>query len=744
MTSRVSPHADMEMYSLNDEDADEPDDREINKGLRQLPSRSAHRSLHRTSTRRRRQSSAGRGSVKSTHDVEVVNIEDFVSDETEEDLVDPKELNQPMSQKRRYKRSVKNFKEQKEISRWKAFRLRVAMYWQLTTSSISEWSRDLELWKGHLKEVEGRFGNGVLSFFIFLKWLLFLNLVIFFLEFGLVSLPTIIITGNNTAPPSSNSCNFEQLKPISVSSRSLADVVIDSITGQGWINSTLMFYAGYPRSKLLSKDEVEYDLPLAYLLVGAGYFFVSLLLMVRNLARSFQESYIESGGTSTSFCNKVFASWDYCISNENTAKVKSQNIVQSIRAELAEEERLIKVQNRTLGQKCRLYTLRGVISIFVVILLGGAVYAIIITVQISIDPTFQQAAAKINSFLQTLLSFAPSLTITILNLVLPIVFNALSSFEDWSPGFEVSINMFRTVLLKLASIAVLMITLYVQVEKKCNEDEDSCCQQNWENQIASQMYMLIWIDFFLQVVVALVVTTIWKLLYKHTACFKKLPFGLPEFDIPKHVLTLVYGECLIWIGTFFSPLMPAMGVIKLFILFYVEKVSLMYNNEPSQRVYQGTRSNYLFTVLLLISFLMCLVAVGWGITRVRPSCIGPFSNVNCEETKRILGVLSTEINTWPTWLQEIIKYVGTAAFIFPVMMIVCLMLYYFRSMMKSHLHMIEMLKDQLVLEGRDKRFLMEKLVHDTKIPRGYEDDDGSFSAGGLTQQATRQPADNFF
>ncbi|XP_015762536.1 PREDICTED: uncharacterized protein LOC107341606 [Acropora digitifera] len=127
MTSRVSPHADMEMYSLNDEDADEPDDREINKGLRQLPSRSAHRSLHRTSTRRRRQSSAGRGSVKSTHDVEVVNIEDFVSDETEEDLVDPKELNQPMSQKRRYKRSVKNFKEQKEISRWKAFRLRVAM-----------------------------------------------------------------------------------------------------------------------------------------------------------------------------------------------------------------------------------------------------------------------------------------------------------------------------------------------------------------------------------------------------------------------------------------------------------------------------------------------------------------------------------------------------------------------------------------------------------------------------------------
>jgi len=42
-----------------------------------------------------------------------------------------------------------------------------------------------------------------------------------------------------------------------------------------------MFYAGYPDTHLTSDDDVEYDLPLAYLLVGGGYFFVSLLLMVR-------------------------------------------------------------------------------------------------------------------------------------------------------------------------------------------------------------------------------------------------------------------------------------------------------------------------------------------------------------------------------------------------------------------------------------------------------------------------------
>ena len=50
---------------------------------------------------------------------------------------------------------------------------------------------------------------------------------------------------------------------------------------QGWINTTLMFYAGYPDTELRSEQDVEYNLPLAYLLVGGSYFFLSLILMVR-------------------------------------------------------------------------------------------------------------------------------------------------------------------------------------------------------------------------------------------------------------------------------------------------------------------------------------------------------------------------------------------------------------------------------------------------------------------------------
>ena len=50
---------------------------------------------------------------------------------------------------------------------------------------------------------------------------------------------------------------------------------------KGWINTTIMFYSSYPATTLVSDDgDTTYKLPLAYLLVGAAYLILSLLLMV--------------------------------------------------------------------------------------------------------------------------------------------------------------------------------------------------------------------------------------------------------------------------------------------------------------------------------------------------------------------------------------------------------------------------------------------------------------------------------
>lgn len=67
-----------------------------------------------------------------------------------------------------------------------------------------------ELWKGHMKEVEGNFGTAVVSYFIFLRWLFLMNLVIFILWFGLVVIPQLVWVAETDAPrtPSQLSCVF--------------------------------------------------------------------------------------------------------------------------------------------------------------------------------------------------------------------------------------------------------------------------------------------------------------------------------------------------------------------------------------------------------------------------------------------------------------------------------------------------------------------------------------------------------
>ena len=55
--------------------------------------------------------------------------------------------------------------------------------------------------------------------------------------------------------------------------------------------------------------------------------------------------------------------------------------------------------------------------------------------------------------------------------------------------------------------------------------------------------------------------------------FAKKKVGRQEFDIPKNVLDLIYGQVLLWLGAFFSPLLPAIVVIKNFVTFYLKMVS---------------------------------------------------------------------------------------------------------------------------------------------------------------------------
>lgn len=67
-----------------------------------------------------------------------------------------------------------------------------------------------------MKEVEGHFGTAVVSYFIYLRWLFIMNLVIFAIWFGLVVIPNVVYVAVEDPPrtPSQLSCVY----PFSISS----------------------------------------------------------------------------------------------------------------------------------------------------------------------------------------------------------------------------------------------------------------------------------------------------------------------------------------------------------------------------------------------------------------------------------------------------------------------------------------------------------------------------------------------
>lgn len=48
--------------------------------------------------------------------------------------------------------------------------------------------------------------------------------------------------------------------------------------------------------------------------------------------------------------------------------------------------------------------------------------------------------------------------------------------------------------------------------------------------------------------------------------------GTLEFQVPDEVLGLIYAQTVVWVGSFFCPLLPLINTAKLLILFCLKKV----------------------------------------------------------------------------------------------------------------------------------------------------------------------------
>ncbi|NXM30828.1 TMC7 protein, partial [Oxyruncus cristatus] len=603
----------------------------------------------------------------------------------------------------------------KYLSKWKKWKKASSRSLKKALHEAKGLSSYLVLWRHEILSIEGTFGTGIQSYFSFLRFLVLLNFVIFILMFSFITLPTIIFDYGifNSTVANISPKNIEYNCTIYEPSGNKGLVYFytyfqDLLSGTGFLELTRLFY-GYYTVDAVWISVMRYNLPLAYLLATFAYLALSLICIIKRSVEGFKQNLVDDADPFQTYCNKVFAGWDFCITDPNAALLKHRSLLYELRMDLGEERLKQKISDRTIKEKLHIYSLRIFINIIVIAILSGCFYSIYRVTVFSQEKS--EDISNMNFLANLFVQYLPSIVITLANFIGPQIFSFLIKFEDYLPAFEIILTLVRCVFLRLANIGVLLFSLWSQISD-CAADKCEPCGYNyklypcWESDVGQEMYKLMIFDFIIILAVTLFVDFPRKLLVTHCSCRPLQWFGLAEFRISDNVLEMVYGQTICWIGTFFSPLLPAIATVKYFIIFYIKKISLIHTQKPADKPIRASSSKLFFLAVLLIGLLLAFIPVGVSIASIPSSkACGPFRNFNTS-----WEVVPDTIRGFPEVLQQIFFGMASQAFAVPLFIVICLVMFYVMALAGAHKRAIEQLKEQLVLESHDKMFLIRKIT----------------------------------
>ncbi|OPJ70681.1 transmembrane channel-like protein 5 isoform B [Patagioenas fasciata monilis] len=482
-------------------------------------------------------------------------------------------------------------------------------------NSLAEYFHLLRLWHGTLKIIGAEFGTSVLSYFIFLKWLLTFNLFSFLINFGFITIP-----------------QFFAAEPNNVSFTGL-----ELFTGAGYFQQTVLYYGFYTNATISKiKNGPSYNMQLAYIFTVGIYFAICFLILLLSMAKSFCRNFINPQ-TYSGNAIRLLCTWDFNITNEKAVKLKQKNLSTQIK------EDLMEVNREVLNLSVRERLVRIVIHLVSwAASLGTAVAACAGVYFLSIN----NAKLFVNWHKNDLESQAATLLLPIvtslLNTFIPLFYSWLGHLERFqTPGYQIYVTITR--------------------------------------------------------IIGTAVCASW---------------GPPEFDIGRNVLELIYVQTLTWIGILFSPLLPGIQMISFSIVFYVKKVSLMMNCQPPRKAWRTAQMMTSFMFLLFFpSFVGVLSVIGVTVWRLKPSeeC-GPFrglSSMYAAVSNWIKILEGYTASKWVVWIYS--NLITSALFFFILSVLVLIITYLYWQIIEGRKTMAKLLRKQIINEGKDKIFLLEKL-----------------------------------
>ncbi|XP_047434204.1 transmembrane channel-like protein 6b [Mugil cephalus] len=559
----------------------------------------------------------------------------------------------------------------------------------------------LQLWQVPLKRVSGRFGTGVLSYFLFLKTLLFFNLFLFVVTGAFLVLPQIV-----------HHCASSAERP--------AFSGLELLTGAGYFSDSVMYYGHYSNYTLGescsdgTRSHLSYNMPIAYFFTIGVAFFIKCIILVYSMSKSFGQSFRidKSHGI---LAMKVFCSWDFKVIKKPSVKLMSENICTQLKELLAEVNH--KHVQKTVWQMLGRLMVHGLAWAICIASTTGCVIAIyyfsdyILKPQHLLDP--QNSSAPLNCTMSEARLLALPVLVSLINLLLPGLFNLAAWMEDYeSPSVQTYVAIGRNLMLKVSILAVLCYHWLGRVVAEQNR----LCLTCWETFVGQELYRFLLMDIIFTLMYTLFGELFWRLFSEKVLRKKRKPV----FDIARNVLELIYGQTLAWLGVLFNPLLPAVQILKLLLLFYIKMSSVMMNCQAPRKPYRVSQMTTIFITLLCFpSFLGASVCVTYTMWSIKPSTsCGPFRGLDkmFHAGKRWMDELKND-NPNLTVLASAHAYlVENPLFLFVGAGVFLIVIYFHSQVVDGQRKIISLLQEQIENEGDDKKFLITRLqsIHEKR------------------------------
>ncbi|XP_042287241.1 transmembrane channel-like protein 7 isoform X2 [Thunnus maccoyii] len=511
------------------------------------------------------------------------------------------------------------------IGFWESWRRSQSIYRKRAWEQLGGALASLLPWQHTLRTIQGRFGIGVKAYFVFLRYLIFLNILYCALIWGFILGPTTFYGRSNNSEPLKFGEN---------------DSVLDFVMGTGYLNRSSVFVAFYRHGCL---DFTCLNTPLLYLAGILTILFLSAIMVVRRTIVGYKHTWMLGKRYSMNVTYKIFCGWDFTIQCPTAATLERSFIRNDLKLFLEEQRFSMREARRTFRQWAHLYLLRFNLNLLVLSLLSGAFYLI-----------------------------------------------------------------------------------YFATDKSQSQSQRHMCR---ENEIGREMYKLCIFNFLTTFCNAFLLNYPRKVLQeKYPSSLLARLSGKQHFLIPFNVLDLVYIQTVSWVGVYYCPLLPLIGIVILIMTLYIKKFTVLRCCVAEQRMIRASNSSVLFHFMLLLGLLMAATTLS-----IEIFLSGSFSSSSCSpfgEGKTVFNATEKCVKSLPSLAQSTLHYLASEAFAIPLLLAEIIILTSYMSRRRANQKAIERLKDMLVMSSSDKRFLVKQhttMLRRHKNPRqvrsaGFEED----------------------